>query len=187
MQVTEQIIRESLEAYVEQLCAAGGLHAGAQIVLGCSTSEIAGGTIGKNSAPEMGEWVARAFLEACEKRGVTPIAQCCEHLNRALVLPLHSAQRFGYTPVCALPMPHAGGSLAAALWRALPEPALCETVRADAGIDIGDTLIGMHLKRVAVPLRPKCALLGGARVVMAYTRPAYIGGARAVYPSKEGN
>ena len=174
-------IREEITRALTELAEAGSLAPGAQIAVGCSTSEISGGRIGKNSAPEIGEWVAGAVLDFCEKRGFVPVFQCCEHLNRALVLPLSAARESRYTQVRAVPQPKAGGSVAAAAWKLLPAPCLVSAVQADAGIDIGDTLIGMHIRPVAVPYRGSVAQIGQARVVMAYARLPLIGGERAVY------
>ena len=151
------------------------------MVIGCSTSEIAGGRIGKASVPELGEAVARAAWEAASERGVELAFQCCEHLNRALVTRREAARRFGYEEVCAVPWPKAGGPCASAAWRMLPDPVLVESVRADAGLDIGLTLIGMHLKSVAIPIRLSVPRVGEAILTAALTRPRLIGGERARY------
>lgn len=151
------------------------------LAVGCSTSEIAGGVIGHASAPELGEEVARAVLDECAAHGVTPAFQCCEHLNRALVLEREALERLRLSEVCAVPWPRAGGSCASAAYRMMREPALAEEIQADAGIDIGDTLIGMHLRAVAVPVRLSLGQIGQARLVCARTRPRLIGGERARY------
>lgn len=176
----ESIQRELSEA-LSFVAEQGRLKPGSQIVLGCSTSEITGGRIGKASAPEVGEWVAEAMLAFCAQRGFTPIFQCCEHLNRSLVIDEEAAERFSYTRVMAIPQPKAGGSVPAAAWKRMEHPALVTRVQADAGLDVGDTLIGMHLKPVAVPLRGEIKRVGEANLVMAYTRLPFIGGSRAVY------
>lgn len=150
-------------------------------VIGCSTSEILGGRIGKAGSADLGELMADEVLAAAAKAGMIPLAQCCEHLNRALVCELDVAEKLGLTIVSAVPKPHAGGSWAAAFYKRLEHPVLVEAVSADCGLDIGQTLIGMHLKRVAVPLRLSRATLGGAVVTAAYTRPPLIGGERAEY------
>lgn len=177
--------REMIQAQVTKalldLSIAGKLQKGAQIVVGCSTSEVAGGRIGKASVPEIGEWVAEAVLHFCNGKGFIPIFQCCEHLNRSLVLPLSAAKELGYTRVNAVPQPKAGGSVPAAAWKMMEDPCLVMQVQADAGIDIGDTLIGMHLRPVAVPVRGEIDKVGYAHVVTAYSRLPYIGGERAVY------
>ena len=111
-------------------------------------------------------------------------AQCCEHLNRALIVEREAAEKFGYEPVCVIPQPKAGGSFATAVWKRMKDPVPVEHVRASAGLDIGCTLIGMHLKEVAVPLRLAVKHIGEAPVSAARTRPKLIGGVRAVYPEK---
>ena len=118
------------------------------------------------------------------ERGLYLAAQCCEHLNRALIIEREAAEKFGYEPVCVIPQPKAGGSWATAAWRHMSDPVAVEHVRAAAGLDIGNTLIGMHLKDVAVPLRLKVKQIGEAHVNAARTRPKLIGGVRAVYPEK---
>ena len=161
---------------------AGRMQAGDQMVVGCSTSEIAGGRIGKASVPELGEWVAKAVLDYCGEKGLVPVFQCCEHLNRSLVMEKEEAVRRGYTRVCAIPQPKAGGSVPAAAWKMMHQPTLVMHVQAEGGIDIGDTLIGMHLMPVAVPVRSDLVeKVGHANLVMAFTRLPYVGGSRAVY------
>ena len=177
----EQLIRAQVTKAILDLASAGKLQPGAQIVIGCSTSEIAGGQIGKASAPEIGEWVAGAALSVCAQKGFVPIFQCCEHLNRSLVIPLKAALENRYTRVNAIPQPKAGGSVPAAAWRMMDEPCLVTHVQADAGLDIGDTLIGMHLRPVAVPYRGEIRKIGQANLVCAWCRLPYVGGERAVY------
>ena len=151
------------------------------LVIGCSTSEIAGGVIGHASQPNLGEDVAGAILETAKKLGIDVAFQCCEHLNRALVMEEEAAEKYGYEIVAAVPHPKAGGSCASAAYRMMASPVLVETVSADAGLDIGQTLIGMHLKRVAVPVRLSISKIGSALITAARTRPALIGGERAKY------
>ena len=170
-----------LGSCVAELTRAGGLQPGSVIVLGCSTSEVMGGRIGQASAPAVGELIARAMLSVCAEKGMIPAFQCCEHLNRALVLEQETAAALRLTQVRAIPQPKAGGSVPAAAWRLLRRPALVAAIQADAAIDVGDTLVGMHLRPVAVPLRGAYTALGQARVVMAYSRLPLIGGERAVY------
>ena len=151
------------------------------MVVGCSTSEIAGGVIGKASVPELGPQVAGAAMQASAEKGVCVAFQCCEHLNRALVMEREAAEKYGYTEVCAVPHPKAGGSCASAAYRLMKDPVLVESVAADAAIDIGNTLIGMHLKAVAVPVRLSMNKIGEAALTAAITRPKLIGGERAKY------
>ena len=181
MLFNEQIIRAQVTKALLDLGRAARLQAGAQVVVGCSTSEISGGTIGKNSAPEIGEWVASAVLNVCAQKEWIPVFQCCEHLNRCLVMLRGAARESRYTLVNAVPQPKAGGSTAAAAWRMLEEPCLVQAVQADAGLDIGNTLIGMHLRPVAVPVRGEIRQIGHAALVAAYSRLPYVGGERAVY------
>ena len=155
------------------------------LAIGCSSSEIAGGVIGHDSAYEYGEAVAQAVLDIASERGFAPAFQCCEHLNRALVMERYAAEHFGYEFVCAVPRKKAGGSLATAAWKRMDDPVLVEAVRADAGLDIGLTLIGMHLRSVAVPIRLKRGRIGEAVVTAARTRPRLIGGERARYTEED--
>ena len=170
-----------LGACVNALCEAGQIEPGGLIVLGCSTSEVAGARIGHGSVPAYGAALAGAMLDACRARGLDAAFQCCEHLNRAIVMERRVLEARGLIRVRAVPQPKAGGSVPAAAWKLLDEPALALAVQADAAIDVGDTLVGMHIRPVAVPLRPEFPTLGCARVVMAYSRWPLIGGERAVY------
>ena len=155
------------------------------LVVGCSSSEIAGGTIGHDSTYEYGEAVARAALDLAAERGFAPAFQCCEHLNRALVMERADAEARGYSIVCAVPRKKAGGSLATAAWKRMAQPVLVERIQADAGIDVGLTLIGMHLRPVAVPVRLETCQIGRAIVSAARTRPRLIGGERAKYTEED--
>ncbi|MBE5769310.1 MAG: TIGR01440 family protein [Clostridiales bacterium] len=166
---------------VDALQQAGEIAPGGMIVLGCSTSEVAGARIGKGSVPELGQIIASAMLEACRKRGLYAAFQCCEHLNRAIVMEQEALDARRLTQVKAVPQPKAGGSVPAAAWKLLSRPALAVNVQADAAIDIGDTLVGMHIRPVAVPLRMEENRIGHANLVMAYSRLPFIGGSRAVY------
>ena len=172
---------ETLFTCVSELTRAGQLEPGSMIVLGCSTSEVAGDTIGKGSVPEMGAIIAAAMVKACAACGMEAAFQCCEHLNRAIVMEREAMRRRMLTQVRAVPQPKADGSVPAAAWKLLVSPVLVQSVQAEAAIDVGDTLVGMHIRPVAVPLRGSMKSLGEARLVMAYSRLPYIGGARAVY------
>lgn len=151
------------------------------LVIGGSSSEIAGGVIGHNSTYELGEALANAAMDMAEKHGFALAFQCCEHLNRSLVVERETAEKYGCEIVCAVPQPKAGGSMATAAYRRMKDPVLVSSVAADAGIDVGLTLIGMHLRRVAVPVRLPVVRIGEALVTAARTRPALIGGERAKY------
>lgn len=169
----------------EELLAAAHLEAGDIFVVGCSSSEIVGGHIGKSSSMEAARAVLAGVLPPLRQRGIWLAAQCCEHLNRAIVLERAAARAYGYERVAAVPQPHAGGSWATSCWQAFEEPVLVEEVQAAAGLDIGGTLIGMHLRRVAVPVRLSLKQIGEAGLLCARTRPKFIGGARAVYEGEE--
>ncbi|MDV2583105.1 TIGR01440 family protein [Alkalibacillus haloalkaliphilus] len=151
------------------------------MVVGCSTSEIAGETIGSSGSTEIAEVLYTQLKAFQQEMGVDVAYQCCEHLNRAIVMERALQQKLGIDEVSAVPHPAAGGSMAAYAYGKLDDPVLVEHVKADLGMDIGDTLIGMHLKHVAVPLRFSKKSLGDAHVTFAYTRPKLIGGNRAIY------
>ena len=174
-------IKQQAAAAVTELIEAAGLQAGNLLVIGCSSSEIVGETIGHGSSAETAEAVYEAIEPILREKGIYLAAQCCEHLNRALIVESECAERLGYEPVCVVPQPKAGGSFATAAWKHFYAPVAVEHVRAHAGLDIGGTLIGMHLKEVAVPVRLSVMRIGQAMVLAARTRPKYIGGARARY------
>lgn len=169
----------------EELLEAAHLETGDIFVVGCSSSEIMGGHIGHDSSMEAAAAVLAGVLPPLQEQGVYLAAQCCEHLNRAIVLEREAAKAYGCQIVAAIPLPHAGGSWATSCWRAFKDPVLVEEVRAAAGMDIGGTLIGMHLRRVAVPVRLSLDHIGQAILLCARTRPPFIGGARAVYSQEE--
>ena len=176
----EQITAQARTAAAELLDAAG-LKAGDLFVVGCSSSEVLGGPIGKASSQEAARAVFAGIYPILRERGIYLAAQCCEHLNRALIIEGECAERYGYEPVCVVPQPHAGGSFAVQAWRAFERPVAVERVRAHAGLDIGGTLIGMHLREVAVPVRLSLDHIGQAILLCARTRPKFIGGSRAAY------
>lgn len=175
----------SVTANLRELVKAGGLRAGQLLVIGASTSEVIGQRIGTGGTLEVAERLFAGVREIGEETGLIPVFQCCEHLNRALVMSAAAAERYGLDPVSVIPVPKAGGSMAAYAYRNLPDACVVERVQAHAGIDIGSTLIGMHLRPVAVPVRPSALWIGSAYVTMAYTRPKLIGGSRAVYQADE--
>ncbi|MBA4495949.1 TIGR01440 family protein [Paenactinomyces guangxiensis] len=174
-------IQSEIKQVIEQLLEAMPLTDKHVLVFGVSTSEVAGRRIGTGGSEEIAAALFEGICEVRQKHGFHLAFQCCEHLNRAVVVERVTAERFGWPEVTAVPIPHAGGAMAAYAFRNLNDPVLVEQIQADAGIDIGDTLIGMHLKPVAVPVRPRCLKVGEAHVTMAKTRPKLIGGARAVY------
>lgn len=150
-------------------------------VVGCSTSEVGGAGIGTFSSPDLAEVVFGGIYQATQEAGLFLAAQCCEHLNRALILEKEAALLYGYEIVSVVPQPKAGGSFATAAYKAFEHPVAVEHIKASLGMDIGDTLIGMHLKDVAVPVRIRTKQIGDGHVVCARTRPKYIGGSRAIY------
>ena len=149
------------------------------MVIGCSTSEVIGSKIGTNSSPEIAGEIFRGLYDYAQSKGIFLAVQCCEHLNRAIVTE-RKAVPFSET-VNVVPQPKAGGSLATQAYASFNDPVVLEEIRADAGLDIGFTLIGMHLKQVAVPLRLTNNTIGEAMVLAARTRPKFIGGIRAAY------
>ena len=168
-----QAIREFLEAVQ--------LHSGDIFVVGCSSSEVAGERIGTHSSLEVAKAVFAGIYPLLHERGIFLAAQCCEHLNRAIILERDAAVRYAYEEVNVVPQPKAGGSFATTAYETFAHPVAVEEIRANAGMDIGGTLIGMHLKRVAVPVRLSIDTIGNARVLFARTRPKFIGGSRANY------
>lgn len=175
------VIAGQVETIVRELVSAGGLVRGQLLVIGVSTSEVLGQRIGTAGTTGTAAQIYEGVEAVRSEAGFIPVYQCCEHLNRALVIERTAAEHYGLDIVGAVPVPKAGGSMAAFAYRQLERPCLVETVQAHAGIDIGDTFIGMHLKRVAVPVRPSIRSIGEAHVTMAVTRPKLIGGSRAVY------
>ena len=176
----EEIKRSAADA-AKELCDAAGLKKGDIFVVGCSSSEITGKYIGKFSAFEAAKAVFEGIYPVLCERGVFLAAQCCEHLNRAIIIESECAEKYGYEPVCVVPKPKAGGSFATVTYDNLKTPVAVEHIKAHAGIDIGGTFIGMHLRDVAVPVRLSMNKIGEANILCARTRPKYIGGPRAMY------
>lgn len=177
-----QTIHTQVKMAAEELVGLAGLQRGDILVVGCSSSEIIGSKIGSNSSPEVADAVFGALQEVLAPRGIWLAAQCCEHLNRAIVVERDAVP--GADIVNAVPQPKAGGSFGTAAYRGFERPVVVEKIRADAGLDIGGTLIGMHLKEVAVPVRLATKNVGEAILLAARTRPKFIGGCRAVYDEK---
>ena len=165
----------------EELLQAAHLETGDIFVVGCSSSEIMGGRIGKDSSMEAAAAVLAGVLPPLQEQGVYLAAQCCEHLNRSIVIEREAAKANSYQIVSAIPQPHAGGSWATNCWQRFNDPVLVEEVRAAAGMDIGGTLIGMHLHPVVVPVHTEQRKIGEASFILAKTRPKYVGGPRAQY------
>lgn len=174
-------IEKQISDIVEEVAELAGLSAGQIMVIGCSTSEVLGEHIGKAGSQDVAKALYRGIQSGIGQRGFAVAFQCCEHLNRALVVEREVAARFGLEEVSVVPVPTAGGSMAAHAFAQLTDAVVVEHIRAHAGIDIGETLIGMHLKHVAVPVRPTQRLVGQAHATAARTRPKLVGGPRAVY------
>lgn len=175
-----QITNEAKQA-ISELIEVSKIQSGELLVVGCSSSEIVGGTIGKTSSIEAAEALFNGIYPILKEKGIFLAAQCCEHLNRALILERAAAEKFNLEIVNVKPQIKAGGSFATTVWQNLEEPVAVERVKATAGIDIGNTLIGMHLKEVAVPVRLSIKSICKAPIVCARTRPKFIGGERAAY------
>jgi uncharacterized protein (TIGR01440 family) len=174
-------IQSQAEQAVRELAEAGRIGRGQIIVVGASTSEVLGKRIGTSGALEVAGWIFAGIEKVKREKGFFTAYQCCEHLNRALVIERESFDPRTMEEVSAVPVREAGGAMAAYAYRHFANPCLVEAIQADGGIDIGDTLIGMHLRRVAVPFRPTVRQIGQAHVTAAYTRPKLIGGERAKY------
>lgn len=173
-----QIKNEARNAAI-QLCDKAGLHAGHIVIVGCSSSEVAGKNIGSFPSVELAQAIFDGLYEVFNEKGIFLAAQCCEHLNRAIIIEEDAVKDCEIVNV--IPQPKAGGSFATAAYENFKNPVAVEEIKADAGLDIGNTLIGMHLKRVAVPLRLDTKQIGEALLVAARTRPKFIGGSRAIY------
>ena len=168
-----------LEKIAEELIEKAKLTTNDIVVVGCSSSEILGDNMGTNSSPELGEKVFLALNKVFKEKGIFIAAQCCEHLNRAIIIEKSAVPNLEYVNV--VPQPKAGGSFATAAYKHLENPVAVEFIKADAGLDIGGVLIGMHLKNVAVPVKLSEKSIGNALLLAARTRPKFIGGARANY------
>jgi uncharacterized protein (TIGR01440 family) len=178
-------IGADVETVLRELVEIGKVSRGQIVVIGTSTSEVMGRRIGTAGTEQVAEKIFQAVEAVRRDFGFYPAFQCCEHLNRALVVERAILGKYPQLEeVSVIPVRKAGGSMAAYAYRHLTDACVVETISAHAGLDIGDTLIGMHLRRVAVPARPSIRSIGHAHVNMAYTRPKLIGGERAVYSSE---
>jgi uncharacterized protein (TIGR01440 family) len=180
-------VADQVEQAVRELAEAADLKAGQILVIGASTSEVAGRRIGTAGSMDIAGQIWEGVERVRRERGFHAAYQCCEHLNRALVVESELAERDPrLVRAAAVPHPDAGGAMAACAWRKMADPCLVESIQAHAGLDIGDTLIGMHLRPVAVPFRPSLRRIGEAHLTAARTRPKYIGGPRAKYTLEAG-
>ncbi len=169
------------QAAARELVEKSEVKSGNIVVIGCSTSEVIGEKIGTSGTVEVAQQIFDGLNSVFSEKGIYLAAQCCEHLNRAIIIEREKADALGLEKVCVVPHPHAGGSFATAAYHTMKNPCAVEEIKTDAGIDIGTTLIGMHLKRVAVPLRLENNTIGEAKLSAAKTRPRFIGGERAKY------
>ena len=178
---TYEDIKKQAALAVSEILDVANLKAGDIFVVGCSSSEIVGAVIGHGSTFDAAKAVLDGIYPILKERGIFLAAQCCEHLNRALIIERACAEKYGYDEVSVKPQPKAGGSFATATCAAFDDAIAVEHIRAHAGLDIGGTLIGMHLRDVAVPVRISISKIGEANILCARTRPKYIGGERACY------
>ena len=174
-------ISAAAKTAAEELIAAAKLKSGDIMVVGCSSSEVGGEKIGTHSSPDIAKALVEAVLPVLSEKGIFLAAQCCEHLNRAIIIERAAAEKYNLEEVNVVPQPKAGGSFATAAYSAFDDAVAVEKVSAHAGMDIGATLIGMHLKAVAVPVRLSVKKIGEAPLICARTRAKFVGGARAVY------
>lgn len=177
--MTQNSIYCEAQAAIKELVEKAALKSGDTVVIGCSTSEVIGSKIGTNSSPETAKDLFEGIYDFAKENGIFVAAQCCEHLNRAIIVERAAVPNAEIVNV--VPQPKAGGSFATQAYAHFADPVAVEEISADAGLDIGLTLIGMHLKKVAVPVRLQQNKIGEALVVAARTRPKFIGGSRAVY------
>lgn len=181
MQIDLNLIKNQLQTILDDLQSVASLTSDHILVIGCSTSEVIGERIGTSGTEEVAQVIFEELEMFKQKTGVQLAFQCCEHLNRALVVEKETAIKHQLDAVTVIPVKKAGGAMAAYAYQHFKNPQMVEYIKTDAGIDIGDTLIGMHIKHVAVPVRSKIKVVGNAHVTMARTRPKLIGGERAVY------
>ena len=173
--------RKAMQTAIRELLEVAKLEEGDFVVVGCSTSEVSGARIGTQPGPEIARALLAELLPPMRERGLYLAAQCCEHLERALVVEKEAMQAHSLLRVNAIPQLKAGGSFATEAYAACREPVLVQNVVAAAGLDIGGTMIGMHLRPVVVPLRLAVNRVGEASLAAARTRPRFVGGHRAVY------
>lgn len=183
----QQQVKNDMDALVSEWITRDDLNPGDFFIVGCSTSEVAGEHIGTSGSEELAAVIFAGLMDLKEATNVNLVFQCCEHLNRALVVEREDCNPQLHEEVSAIPARQAGGSMATFAFKQMNHPVLVENIQARAGIDIGDTMIGMHLKHVAIPLRFSQKMIGQARVTGAKTRPKLIGGERAIYTNTTEN
>lgn len=175
------IIKQQSNDIVVELLQAAKLTPNDIFVVGCSTSEVAGHNIGSFSSVDIANAIFAGIYPVLNEKGIFLAAQCCEHLNRTLIIEKQALKLYGLEQINVIPQPKAGGSFATIAYKNFAEPVSVEKIKAHAGIDIGGTLIGMHLKNVAVPVRLSINKIGEANIICARTRPKFVGGIRAAY------
>lgn len=179
-----EMIREQAEIAVKELLEISGVQPGDIMVVGCSSSEVTGHKIGSDSSLQVAQAIFAGIYPVLREKGVYLAAQCCEHLNRSIIIEKEAARAYGLEEVNVVPQPKAGGSFATTAYENFAAPTAVEEVKAHCGLDIGGTLIGMHLKKVAVPVRLSVSRIGEANILCARTRPKFVGGERAHYNEK---
>ncbi|MGI6145649.1 MAG: TIGR01440 family protein [Clostridia bacterium] len=174
-------ITQDVGKALKELLAVASLKKQQILVVGCSTSEVAGQKIGTASNLDIAKAILAGIYPLILENGLYLAVQCCEHLNRALVIEAEAIEKYNLEQVTVYPVEKAGGSLAYQTMQTLQNPVVVEKIQGHAGMDIGDTFIGMHLKPVVVPVRSSLLTIGQAHLTMARTRPKLIGGERACY------
>lgn len=174
-------IEKDLDSIMKDVLEKANLKDGDLFVLGCSTSEVVGGKIGKDSNLDVGKVIIKTILANLSPKGINLAVQGCEHINRSLVVERSVAEHNGFEIVSVVPALHAGGAASIQAFKQFNDPVEVEHITAQAGLDIGDTFIGMHVKFVQVPVRPTIQTLGSAHVTALRSRPKYVGGPRANY------
>ncbi len=181
MKLVEKEAADQLAAAAEELISIAKPRKGQIFVLGCSSSEVLGAKIGTGGSSDVAVAMFKALKAVCDNHGLRLAVQCCEHLNRSLVVEAETMDAYNLTEVTVRPVAHAGGAMATAAYENFAEPVVVESICAHLGLDVGQTLIGMHLKRVAVPVRLQYSKIGEAVLTAARTRPPLVGGPRAQY------
>ncbi|MBZ6527417.1 TIGR01440 family protein [Aerococcaceae bacterium DSM 111021] len=179
--MNQEKLKQDLKTIVQDVLDVALLQKGDTFVLGCSSSEVVGGMIGKNTSEDVGDLIVSTMKELLDQEQINLAVQGCEHLNRSLVVERAYAKSAGLDEVFVIPALNAGGAATVAAFKYFEEPVVVEHIVAQAGLDIGDTAIGMHVKYVQVPVRPSIKELGSAHVTALRSRPKYIGGPRAQY------
>lgn len=184
MNISLDQIRTDVKRLMDEWLKTDYLKEDGILVVGCSTSEVAGKKIGTSGSEEVAAAIFKHLHECSKERKFHLAFQCCEHLNRAIVVERSIQKKLSLSPVTVIPVREAGGSMASYAFQQFQDAVVVEEIEADAGLDIGGTMIGMHLKKVAVPVRFEQTKIGNAHIIVARTRPKLIGGPRATYPEK---